>query len=88
VQIALRLRAFGGPENFELTDVPKQAIRPGMALIRVDAELASDTLAERWGKAARLPGFRPRADKFPLALISPSSANRRLIDPARPRRQS
>ena len=37
VQIALRLRAFGGPENFELTDVPKQAIRPGMALIRVDA---------------------------------------------------
>lgn len=39
-------------------------------------ELASDTLAERWGKAARLPGFRPRADKFPLALISPSSASR------------
>ena len=37
MQIALRLRAFGGPENFELTDVPKQAIRPGMALIRVDA---------------------------------------------------
>jgi hypothetical protein len=37
VQIALRLRAFGGPENFELTDVPKPAIRPGMALIRVDA---------------------------------------------------
>jgi NADPH:quinone reductase len=31
------LRAFGGPENFELTDVPKPAIRPGMALIRVDA---------------------------------------------------
>jgi len=41
VQIALRLRAFGGPENFELTDVPKQAIRPGMALIRVDAALPS-----------------------------------------------
>ena len=37
MQIALRLRAFGGPENFELTDVPKPAIRPGMALIRVDA---------------------------------------------------
>jgi NADPH:quinone reductase-like Zn-dependent oxidoreductase len=37
VQIALRLRAFGGPENFDLTDVPKPAIRPGMALIRVDA---------------------------------------------------
>lgn len=37
MQIALRLRAFGGPENFDLTDVPKPAIRPGMALIRVDA---------------------------------------------------
>jgi NADPH:quinone reductase-like Zn-dependent oxidoreductase len=31
------LRAFGGPENFELTDVPKPAIRPGMVLIRVAA---------------------------------------------------
>jgi anaerobic selenocysteine-containing dehydrogenase len=39
-------------------------------------ELASDVLAQRWGEAARLPGFRPRAGKFPLALISPSSASR------------
>jgi anaerobic selenocysteine-containing dehydrogenase len=39
-------------------------------------ELASDVLAQRWGEAARLPGFRPRAAKFPLALISPSSASR------------
>jgi anaerobic selenocysteine-containing dehydrogenase len=39
-------------------------------------ELASDALAERWGEAARLPGFRPRGGKFPLALISPSSASR------------
>jgi anaerobic selenocysteine-containing dehydrogenase len=39
-------------------------------------ELTSDTLAERWGQAARLPGFRPRVGKFPLALISPSSASR------------
>src|SRR5229473_3570510 len=39
-------------------------------------ELASDALAERWGDAARLPGFRPRGGKFPLALISPSSASR------------
>jgi anaerobic selenocysteine-containing dehydrogenase len=39
-------------------------------------ELASDTLAKRWGEAARLPGFRPRGGKFPLALISPSSASR------------
>src|SRR6202140_523083 len=37
-------------------------------------ELASEELAERWGAAVRLPGFRPRADKFPLALISPSAA--------------
>ena len=33
----MSLRAFGGPENFELTDIPKPAIRLGMALIRVDA---------------------------------------------------
>jgi anaerobic selenocysteine-containing dehydrogenase len=39
-------------------------------------ELASEELAERWGAAARLPGFRIRADEFPLALISPSSASR------------
>src|SRR6266436_1366939 len=39
-------------------------------------ELASDALAERWGEAARLPGFRPRGSKFPLAMISPSSASR------------
>jgi anaerobic selenocysteine-containing dehydrogenase len=39
-------------------------------------ELASEVLAQRWGKAARLPGFRQRASKFPLALISPSSASR------------
>lgn len=39
-------------------------------------ELASDTLAERWGPAARLPSFRPRAGTFPLALISPASDKR------------
>jgi anaerobic selenocysteine-containing dehydrogenase len=36
-------------------------------------ELASDVLATRWGAAARLPAFRPRAGKFPLSLISPAS---------------
>src|SRR5262249_27239956 len=36
-------------------------------------ELASDVLVQRWGAAARLPGFRPRTARFPLALISPSS---------------
>jgi anaerobic selenocysteine-containing dehydrogenase len=39
-------------------------------------ELASDTLAERWGAAARLPGFRPRASGFALSLISPASDQR------------
>jgi anaerobic selenocysteine-containing dehydrogenase len=39
-------------------------------------ELASDTLAGRWGDLARLPGYRPSASKFPLSLISPSSASR------------
>jgi anaerobic selenocysteine-containing dehydrogenase len=39
-------------------------------------ELASGTLAERWGEAARLPAFRPRATKFGLALISPASDSR------------
>lgn len=39
-------------------------------------ELASGTLAERWGEAARLPAFRPRATKFGLALISPASEGR------------
>src|SRR5271166_6467664 len=39
-------------------------------------ELASDLLAEQWGAQARLPSFRPRAGKFPLALISPASDER------------
>jgi anaerobic selenocysteine-containing dehydrogenase len=39
-------------------------------------ELASDVLADRWGPEARLPAFRPRATKFPLALVSPASDKR------------
>jgi anaerobic selenocysteine-containing dehydrogenase len=39
-------------------------------------ELVSDVLAERWGPAARVPGFRPRESKFPLMLISPASDKR------------
>ena len=39
-------------------------------------ELASDVLAQRWGPQARLPAFRPRASKFPLALVSPASDKR------------
>jgi anaerobic selenocysteine-containing dehydrogenase len=39
-------------------------------------ELASDTLAQRWGAQARLPSFRPRASGFPLALVSPASDKR------------
>jgi anaerobic selenocysteine-containing dehydrogenase len=40
-------------------------------------ELASETLAKRWGEAARLPSYRPRNHaKFPLALISPASDKR------------
>jgi len=39
-------------------------------------ELASDTLAARWGAAARLPAYRPNASKYPLALISPASDKR------------
>jgi len=39
-------------------------------------EIASDTLANRWGAAARLPGYRERESRFPLALISPASDKR------------
>ena len=39
-------------------------------------ELASDVLAERWGKDARLPGYRAGISKFPLSLISPASDKR------------
>jgi anaerobic selenocysteine-containing dehydrogenase len=38
-------------------------------------ELASEVLAARWGDTARLPGYRLRASKFPLSLISPSSTS-------------
>ncbi|MEI9983120.1 MAG: zinc-dependent alcohol dehydrogenase family protein [Aliidongia sp.] len=31
------LTAWGGPENFKLTDIPKPQIRPGMVLVRVAA---------------------------------------------------
>ncbi len=38
-------------------------------------ELASDTLAQRWGAAQRLPGYQP-AEAEGLALISPASDKR------------
>jgi anaerobic selenocysteine-containing dehydrogenase len=39
-------------------------------------ELRSETLAERWGAAALLPGWRERQASHPLMLISPSSDKR------------
>jgi anaerobic selenocysteine-containing dehydrogenase len=39
-------------------------------------ELASQTLADRWGSDALLPGWRGRASVFPLMLVSPSSERR------------
>src|SRR5262249_8683447 len=39
-------------------------------------ELASDTLAGRWGADARLPSYRSERSKFPLQLISPASDKR------------
>jgi len=42
-------------------------------------------LAQRWGAQARLPAFRPRASRFPLALVSPASDKRvssTLLGPA------
>src|SRR5262249_52018556 len=49
-------------------------VRPGTPSGKV--ELASDTLAKRWGPAARLPGFRSRQSEYPLRLISPASDKR------------
>ncbi len=39
-------------------------------------ELASQTLADRWGADARLPTWRERAADYPLMLISPASDKR------------
>jgi anaerobic selenocysteine-containing dehydrogenase len=39
-------------------------------------ELKSETLAERWGAAALLPGWRERETSHPLMLISPASDKR------------
>ena len=39
-------------------------------------ELKSETLAERWGAAALLPGWRERDASYPLMLISPASDKR------------
>jgi anaerobic selenocysteine-containing dehydrogenase len=36
-------------------------------------ELHSDSLAQRWGEAARLPNWRERTSDYPLMLISPAS---------------
>jgi anaerobic selenocysteine-containing dehydrogenase len=80
-----RLRGMRGSE-IPTTGALRMAAADGRPLALFDnvmpatpsgrIELASDTLAERWGPAARLPGFRPRANKFPLALISPASDSR------------
>jgi anaerobic selenocysteine-containing dehydrogenase len=39
-------------------------------------ELRSEALAERWGAAALLPGWRERQAAYPLMLISPASDRR------------
>jgi anaerobic selenocysteine-containing dehydrogenase len=39
-------------------------------------ELKSETLANRWGAAALLPGWRARTASHPLMLISPASDQR------------
>ncbi len=39
-------------------------------------ELVSDTLAARYGAAARVPAYRPPRADFPLVLISPASDKR------------
>jgi anaerobic selenocysteine-containing dehydrogenase len=39
-------------------------------------ELVSDTLAQRWGGAARIAGWRGRESALPLMLISPASDKR------------
>jgi anaerobic selenocysteine-containing dehydrogenase len=39
-------------------------------------ELRSETLAQRWGAAALLPGWRERDAPYPLTLISPASDKR------------
>jgi anaerobic selenocysteine-containing dehydrogenase len=39
-------------------------------------ELRSETLAQRWGAEALLPGWRPRPAAYPLMLISPASDKR------------
>jgi anaerobic selenocysteine-containing dehydrogenase len=39
-------------------------------------ELKSETLADRWGPEALLPGWRARDAAFPLMLVSPSSERR------------
>jgi anaerobic selenocysteine-containing dehydrogenase len=39
-------------------------------------ELKSETLAQRWGAAALLPGWQPREISHPLMLISPASDKR------------
>jgi anaerobic selenocysteine-containing dehydrogenase len=39
-------------------------------------ELKSEALAERWGSAALLPGWRERQAAYPLMLISPASDKR------------
>jgi anaerobic selenocysteine-containing dehydrogenase len=49
-------------------------VMPGTPSGRV--ELASDTLASRWGAAARLPTFRQNGSRYALALISPASDKR------------
>src|SRR5262249_4712381 len=67
---ALRLTGAGG-RPLALYDNAFPATPSGKV------ELASATLAQRWGESARLPTYRARDHKkFPLALISPASDKR------------
>jgi len=74
------------PSELPVGEAMRMTAPDGRALVLFDTvmpktpsgkiELASDTLATRWGEHARLPAFRSRKATFPLSLISPASDKR------------
>lgn len=66
---AIQMQA-AGDKDFVLFETVMPATPSGKV------ELASDTLAQRWGAQARLPGWAPAQSTYKLRLISPASDRR------------
>ena len=70
------LRAFGGPENFTLPDIPKPEIRRGMVLVRLAATSVNQVDTKIHTGLPIAPTCRPWSVQIPASIAIGTGAKR------------